>query len=120
MANLAKKKIKLSVFATPWRGEAIFFKFMLDFDVAVYDLPWLRKTNLKKSKKSASLCSDQMADLPIWDLPIWDLIGAPGRIRTCDLRIRSPALYPGWATGAQDIKYYDIINLHVNGKLKYM
>ena len=22
-------------------------------------------------------------------------IGAPGKIRTCDLRIRSPALYPG-------------------------
>ena len=49
-----------------------------------------------------------------------DLIGAPGVIRTRDLRIRSPALYPGWATGAQDIKYYDIINLYVNGKLKYL
>ncbi len=28
------------------------------------------------------------------------ICGTPGRIRTCDLRIRSPLLYPGWATGA--------------------
>ena len=26
--------------------------------------------------------------------------GAPDRIRTCGLRIRSPLLYPDWATGA--------------------